>query len=88
MPEPGISAGMMVSSARAASAQLAGEDSATLVRSEDRHRHFMPEPQPTRDHDPEFVVLRRTTTECRARILDRGTGVASDNEAKVLAQRG
>ena len=65
-------------------AQLAGEDSATLVRGEDRYRHFRPEPQPTRDHDPEFVALHRTTTECRARILDRATGVASYNEAKVL----
>ena len=35
--------------------QLAGEDSATLVRGEDRHRHFMAEPQPSRDLDPEFV---------------------------------
>jgi hypothetical protein len=82
MLESGISAGMMVSSVRAASAQLAGEDSATLVCGEDRHHHFMPEPQPTRD--PEFVALHRTPTECRARILDRGTGVASYNEAKVL----
>jgi hypothetical protein len=48
----------------------------------------MAEPQPSRDLDPEFVVLHRTTTECRARILDRGTGIASYNEAKVLAQRG
>jgi hypothetical protein len=41
-------------------AQLAGEDSATLVRGEDRHRHFMAEPQPSRDLDPEFVALHRT----------------------------
>jgi hypothetical protein len=34
------------------------------------------------------VAFHRTTTECRARILDRGTAVASYNEAKVLAQRG
>src|SRR6266481_8674107 len=69
-------------------AQLAGEDSATLVRGEDRHHHFMAEPQPSRDLDPEFVALHRTTTECRALILGRGTGVASYNEAKVLARRG
>ena len=69
-------------------AQLASEDSATLVRGEDRHHHFMPEPQPSRDLDPEFVALHRTTTECRARILDRAMGVASYNEAKVPAQRG
>jgi hypothetical protein len=30
----------------------------------------------------------RTATECRARILDRGTDVASYNEPKVLARRG
>ena len=60
-------------------AQLAGED---------RHHHFVSEPQPSRDLDPEFVALHRTITECGARILDRGTGVASDNEAKALAQRG
>ena len=74
MLESGISAGIMVSSARAASAQLAGEDSATLVRGEDRHHHFVSEPQPSRDLDPEFAALHRTTTECRARIFERGTG--------------
>ncbi len=69
-------------------AQLAGEDSATLVRGEDRHHHFMPEPRPTRDLDPEFVALHRTITERNARILYRGTDVASYNEPKALAQRG
>jgi hypothetical protein len=44
MLEPGISAGMMVSSVRAASTRFAGEDSATLVRGEDRHHHFVAEP--------------------------------------------
>jgi non-heme Fe2+,alpha-ketoglutarate-dependent halogenase len=69
-------------------AQLAGEDSATLVRGEDRHHHFMPEPQPSRDLDPELVALHRTITERNARILYRGTDVASYNEPKALAQRG
>ena len=69
-------------------AQLAGEDSATLVRGEDRHHHFMLEPQPSRDLDPEFVALHRTITERNARILYRGTDVASYNEPKALAQRG
>jgi len=50
-------------------AQLAGENSATLVRGEDRHQHFVPEPQPSRDLDPEFVALHRTITERNARIL-------------------
>jgi non-haem Fe2+, alpha-ketoglutarate-dependent halogenase len=41
-------------------AQLAGEDSATLVRGRDRHHNFMLEPQPSRDLDREFVALHRT----------------------------
>ena len=69
-------------------AQLGGEDSASLVRGEDRHHHFMPEPQPSRDLDPEFVALHRTITERNARILYRGTDVASYNEPKALAQSG
>jgi non-haem Fe2+, alpha-ketoglutarate-dependent halogenase len=69
-------------------AQLAGEDSASLVRGEDRHHHFMSEPQPTRNLDPEFVALHRTITERNARILYRGTDVANYNEPKALAQRG
>src|ERR1700736_1776355 len=67
-------------------AQLAGEDSASLVRGEDRHHHFMSEPQPSRDLDPEFVALHRTITERNARILYRGTDVASYNEPKALAR--
>jgi len=69
-------------------AQLAGDDSATLVRGEDRHNHFMLEPRPTRDLDPEFVTLHRTITERNARILYRGTEIASYNGPKALAQRG
>jgi hypothetical protein len=45
----------------------------------------MTEPQPSRDIDPEFVALHRTITECRARILYRGTEIASYNEPKALA---
>ena len=48
----------------------------------------MAEPQPSRDLDPEFVALHRTITECGARILYRGTEIASYNEPKALAQRG
>ena len=69
-------------------AQLAGEDSATPVRGEDRYHHFMLEPRPICDLDPEFVALHRTITERNARILYRGTDVASYNEPKALAQRG
>jgi hypothetical protein len=53
-------------------AQLAGEDSAILVRGEDRHHHFALEPWPSRDLDPEFVALHRAVTERNARILYRG----------------
>jgi hypothetical protein len=65
-----------------AMAQLAGEDSATLVRSEDRHSHFMSEPQPGRDLDREFVALHRVITECGARILYRGADLASLQRAQ------
>ena len=68
--------------------QLDGEDSTTFVRGEDRHHHFIPGPQPSRDLDLEFVALHRTVTERSARILYRGTDVASYNEPKGLAQRG
>jgi len=68
-------------------AQLAGEDSATLVRGDDRHHHFMSEPQPSCDLDPEFVALHRTITERSARILYRGTDVASFDEPKALPGR-
>ena len=64
-------------------AQLADKDSATLVRGEDRHHHFMSEPQPSRDLDSEFMACHRTITERNARILYRGTDVASYNEPKA-----
>ena len=44
--------------------------------------------QPSRDLEPEFVALHRAITERCARILYRGTDVASYNEPKALAQRG
>ena len=69
-------------------APLAGEDSASLVRGEDRHYHFMVEPQPIRDLDPEFAAFHCTITERSARILYRGTDVASYDEPKGLAERG
>ena len=68
--------------------QIWGEDSATLVRGQDRYHHFVLEPVPTRDLDPEFVALHRSITERNARILYRGTGVAGYNELRALAERG
>jgi hypothetical protein len=62
-------------------ARLGGEDCATLVRGEDRHRHFMAEPQPSRDLDPEFVALHRAL---RPESLSRHR-LARYNEPKALA---
>ena len=69
-------------------AQIAGEDSATLVRGEDRFRHFEHEPRPTRDLDPAFTALHKRITERNAQILYRGTTVASYNDPRALAERG
>jgi len=68
-------------------AQIAGDDSATLVRGVDRYRHFELEPQPSRDLDPEFLALHKRITERNAKILYRGTGVAGFNDPKALAER-
>ena len=69
-------------------AQVAGEDSATLVRGEDHYHHFALEPEPSRDLDPEFLDLHRQITERSAKILYRCTDIASYNEPKALAERG
>lgn len=68
-------------------AQVAGDDSATLVRGEDRHHHFEHEPRPTSDMEPAFVALHRQITERNAQILYRGTTVKSYNDPKALPDR-
>jgi hypothetical protein len=68
-------------------AQIAGEDSATLVRGKDVHGHFRLEPRPVRDMDPEFVALHKEITERNARILYRGTDVKSYNDPRALPDR-
>lgn len=68
-------------------AQIAGDDSATLVRGVDEHHHFAPEPRPVRDMDPEFVALHKRIAERNARILYRGTGVKSYNDPNALPDR-
>jgi non-haem Fe2+, alpha-ketoglutarate-dependent halogenase len=68
-------------------AQVAGDDSATLVRGEDLHHHFAPEPRPATDMDPAFVALHRQITERNAQILYRGTAVKSYNDPKALPDR-
>jgi hypothetical protein len=68
-------------------AQVAGDDSATLVRGIDEHHHFALEPRPARDMDPQFVAMHRQITERNAQILYRGTTVKSYNDPKALPDR-
>ena len=68
-------------------AQVAGDDSATLVRGRDEHHHFAPEPRPSRDMDPAFVALHTRITERNAQILYRGTAVKSYDDPKALPDR-
>ncbi len=63
--------------------QIAGEDSATLVRGVDAHHHFEHEPRPSGDLQPEFLALHKRITERNAAILYRGTGVKSFNERQA-----
>jgi non-heme Fe2+,alpha-ketoglutarate-dependent halogenase len=67
--------------------QIAGTDSATLVRGSDRHRHFELEPRPARDLDPELVALHKQITERNAQILYRGTDVKSYNDPRAVGLR-
>jgi non-haem Fe2+, alpha-ketoglutarate-dependent halogenase len=69
-------------------APAAGEDSASLVRGEDRFHHFEAEPRPARDLDPAMLALHKRITERSARILYRGTKVESYNDAAASPQRG
>lgn len=65
-------------------AQIAGDDSATLVRGVDAFHHFEHEPRPVRDMDPAFLELHRRITERNAQILYRGTEVKSYDDPKAL----
>jgi non-haem Fe2+, alpha-ketoglutarate-dependent halogenase len=64
--------------------QIAGEDSATLVRGVDTYHHFEHEPKPARDMDPEFLELHRKIADRNAQILYRGTQVKSYDDPKAL----
>ena len=68
-------------------AQIAGDDSASLVRGIDEHHHFELEPRPARDMDPQFVAMHKKITERNAQILYRGTQVKSYNDPKALPDR-
>ncbi len=67
--------------------QVAGEDSATLVRGVDTHHNFQHEPRPPRDMDPEFLELHRKIADRNAQILYRGTQVKSYDDPKSLPDR-
>lgn len=68
--------------------QVAGRDSATLVRGVDRFHHFDHEPRPSTDMDPAFVRLHKEIAERNAQILYRGTQVKSYNDPSALPERG
>ena len=68
-------------------AQVAGRDSASLVRGSDRFHHFDLEPRPSAEMDPAFVTLHKEITERNAQILYRGTAVKSYNDAAALPER-
>ena len=67
--------------------QIAGEDSATLVRGADTYGHFELEPRPDCDMDPQFVTLHKCITERNAQIMYRGTDVKSYNDPAAQAER-
>lgn len=64
--------------------QLEGEDSATLVRGIDRFGHFELEPRPETDLAADMLAYHRRIAERSARILYRGTGVASYNDPRAM----
>jgi non-haem Fe2+, alpha-ketoglutarate-dependent halogenase len=68
-------------------AQIAGRDSATLVKGVDRFHHFDLEPRPSADMDPAFVQLHKDIAERNAQILYRGTAVKSYNDPAALPER-
>ena len=68
-------------------AQVAGRDSASLVRGTDRFHHFDLEPRPSAEMDPAFVALHKEITERNAKILYRGTDVKSYNDAAASPER-
>ena len=53
--------------------QTLGEDSATLVRGQDRYHHFSLEPRPARDFDPEVSESYRKIMANNAKVFFRGT---------------
>jgi hypothetical protein len=67
--------------------QLFGDDSASLVRGEDRYQHFEREAMPNWDMDPEMLALHQAITERNAKILYRGTGLETYNDPRAVGRR-
>lgn len=65
----GIAFRMMPTSTRQ---QMAEWDSATLVRGVDEYKHFVEEPRPARDMDPEAVAFHRKTIQNEMNVLYKG----------------
>ena len=62
--------------------QVVGEwDSALLVRGEDRYGHFLPEPRPRFDLDPETVAFHKTTLQNQIGFLYAGADRPRDEFA-------
>ena len=61
--------------------QVEGDDSATLVRGEDKYMTFAHEPRPTQEMEPAFVKLHQEITVKSAKILYKGTKVESYDAA-------
>ena len=51
--------------------QLFGDDSASLVRGEDRYGHFELEPRPKREMDPDMLALHQAINERTAKIMGK-----------------
>ena len=54
------------------------------MRGTDRFRHFELEPRPDSEMAPEMLALHKCNAERSARILYRGTGVASFNDPQAV----
>jgi non-heme Fe2+,alpha-ketoglutarate-dependent halogenase len=67
--------------------QIAGEDSATLVRGVDEHGNFELEPAPTGDLEPRMLAYHGDVTARNAKILYRGTKVESFNAPGAVGVR-
>lgn len=86
-PSPDRRIGFAVRYIPTSVSQIAGEDSATLVRGEDHHHHFALEPRPAADLDPAMLALHKEIAERNAQILYRGTGVQSYNDPRGVGLR-